>query len=67
MKILRRNDSFEIRGLSTESKPVVGITLKYYDPLNNGTYEKEVECGDIYLEIDTSKVYANNGTDWVEL
>lgn len=55
----------ELRGLSTDTKPVGSATLPY--PI--GTYGKnEIENGSVFVEIDTGKLYFYNlvGTEWNE-
>lgn len=58
---------FDIRGLSSESKPVVGTVHGANGAINESTFRKEIGMGDTFFEIDTKKVYMNNGTTWVEV
>ena len=55
----------ELRGLSTDTKPVGSATLPY--PI--GTIGKnEIENGSVFIEIDTGKIYFYDlvGSEWNE-
>jgi len=58
---------FDIRGLSSETKPAVGTVHSAHGAITESTFKKAITIGDTFWEIDTKKVYANNGTTWVEV
>lgn len=60
----KRYVQLELRGLSTDTKPVVGSQLPY--PITK--LGNQVENGSVFVEIDTGKIYFYNlsNQEWNE-